>query len=185
MLFNTVPSFTYEGDAGGGGGGGSVVPPTPNPHGETEIEKAYRKLRDAEAENRTLRAENSRLTAENANIETLTKDKDALEKRATEAEGKLGTLTTEQSVTAKATELKFRSPKLALDILRGRQADLSDENKIKTALEGLAKEDASMVGPATPPPPSGGQITPQNGSDETGANFNTAIRQAAGRAPAA
>lgn len=185
MLFNHIPLITYEGEGTGSGGGSAAPPANTPPQGESEVEKAYRKLRDAEAENRTLRAENSRLTAENANIETLTKDKDALEKRATEAEGKLGTLTTEQSVTAKATELKFRSPKLALDILRGRQADLSDENKIKTALEGLAKEDASMVGPATPPPPSGGQITPQNGSDETGANFNTAIRQAAGRAPAA
>lgn len=185
MLFNRImgrPFIVFENEGGGGGGNGGGS--TGNKE-QSEVEKAYAKLRDAEAEARALRAENNQLKQDNKRIETLEKERDEAIQAKDKAEGDLMTFTTEKSVTETARTLKFRNPKTAMDILKGRNADLSDDTKIKKALEDLAKEDAGLLGePAAstpPPPPSGGPINAQNGGDQSGANFNTAIRSAAGR----
>lgn len=181
MLFNHYRPFTvFDGEGGGGGAGGSDTNKE-----QSEVQKAYDKLREAESEARTLRAENNQLKNENKRIETLEKEKDEAIQAKDAAEGKLTEFTTEKTLTETARSLKFRNPKTAMDILRGRQVDLSDDSKIKKALEDLAKEDATLLGgetpPPPPPPPSGGPINGQNGADESGANFNTQIRAAAGR----
>ena len=185
------PYIVFEGDDKGGGGGGST-PPNNDPSGE--IAKAYEKLRTAEAERDRLKAENRSLK-QNADAKTV----EQLQARVTELEGdlqkahserdeaktNLNQFQTRNSVEKAARDAGFRSPGVATDLLFFRKTDLSDDGKIKSALDGLAKEDPGMVAAA---PPSGGPINPQNGNESDSAGnsgFNAAIRSAAGRPSAA
>jgi hypothetical protein len=175
--------IVFDGKESGGGGGGN--PPDPN----SEVAKAYEKLRQAESERDRLKAEN-RTLKQNADqntveelqkrVQTLESERDTAVKERDEARGEFGQFKTRIDVEKAARDAGFRSPGVAVDLLMFRKADLTDQGKITKALTDLAQEDPGMV---TSAPPSGGPVNPQNGdkNNSGGSGFNQAIRAAAGR----
>lgn len=136
----------------------------------TERKKLEKQLRDIQ---RNQLPEGERLKAENEEKDTRIAD---LTKELTE-------LRVGGSIEKIARELNFRRPERALRELKLENVDVStlDSNdKIKTALQNLAKADADLV---TTPPPSGGPINPADSNAATAGNegMNQRIRQAAGR----
>lgn len=176
----------FEGDAGGGGGGGPTGPT------QADLDKAYQKLRDAEAErdrvkveNRNLKASKDQKTVEQleSRIGELESERDTAVKERDEVKGEFSTFKTRGTVETAARGANFRNPKTAVDLLMYRKVDMTDDNKITKALNDLAQEDPGLL--TSPPPPSTGPIVPQNtGEPANGDNnqaFNRVIRQSAGR----
>lgn len=186
-MFKPHPFIVFEGEGGGGGGGGGPTGPT-----QADLDKAYQKLRDAEAErdrvkveNRNLKANKDQKTVEQleSRITELESERDTAVKERDDVKGEFSTFKTRGTVETAARGANFRNPKTAVDLLMYRQVDMTDDSKITKALNDLAQEDPGLL--TSPPPPSTGPIVPQNTGEpangDNNASFNRAIRQSAGR----
>lgn len=187
-MFKPHPFIVFEGEGGGGGGtGGGATAPT-----QADLNKAYEKLRDAEAErdrvkveNRNLKANKDAKTVEQleGRITELESERDTAVKERDDVKGEFTTYKTRGAVETAARGVNFRNPKTAVDLLMFRKVDMSDDAKITKALNDLAQEDPGLL--TGPIPPSTGPIVPQNTGEPAGgdnnAAFNRAIRQSAGR----
>jgi len=187
----THPYIMFDGESAGGAtppanpsSGSSnppANPPAAPPAGEqSEVEKAYAKLREAERERDQLKGTVAQYEREKLpEAERVKAERDTEKQRADAAEQKLADHILRASVTEAARKAGFRAPSVATDLLMFRQVDLGSDAKIKSALDSLAQEDSGLVNGA---PPSGGPINPQTGNPAPGeAGFNSIIRSAAGR----
>lgn len=172
-----------EGGQGSGGTGDKGTQGTGNGSGsdnggrdaDSEVAKAYEKLRTAEQERdtfkkqagkaRSLEEENSTLKTENAELKT-TAQREA----------------SSRVLSAKARELNFHRPERAFNALQAYTdvdpLTLAKEDDVEKALRDLAKNEPHLVGQV---PPSGGPVHPASSQEGGNAAVNRAIRSAAGR----
>lgn len=144
---------------------------------ESEVEKAYAKLRAAEDREKQKDAELRRLKNE------ALPEADRVKQENEELKAANATLTADLTKYAGeriAASKGFIDPEAAIAILTSRGTDISTKDKANKALDDLGKEKTGMVGQA---PPSGGPVNPAN-TNTPGGNqgMNQEIRRQAGRA---
>lgn len=188
-MLTKLMQLMFDGDAGGGSG--DPPPPADPPKDpppdatQSEVEKAYAKLREAEKERDQVKAKLTRMEREGlSEVDQLKSENEDLKAEVAGLTMKLDEHDHDAVIDKVADALKFRNKAVARALAKEAVGaeDRGDEGKVRKALETSAKEDPTLVG-EKPPPPSGGPIEPGGNSGEGGsAGFTQDIRQAAGRA---
>lgn len=188
----------WEGEGGGSGSGsgdpanpGAATPPANPPAdpprsgpSQEDLDKAYTKLREAEAERDRFKTENRTLKSKDLpDSEKLKAENDDLKTEIAGLRTQVAETAVASKLTSKARELGYKKPDAAMGLLRSLAgvdpSTLDTDDKVDKALRDLASSEEYLV---DVPPPSGGPVNRETGKPSAGnAGFNQAIRQAAGR----